>query len=262
GVSVSHPPEEAALNPAVTKPSADTRLFISPRAKRLADATSVPWQTIIGTGPQGAIVERDVKRAMQNAGNPTSLINPALDISNSSATTEHFWNYHFCDGEVDLSKAVALCSRLELHGLKISISDFVLFVCARALREIDAYSTKPLVRLWVNNNELVWQEIRREWTRSLALLTQHPRTTDQPEPHAEINLVFAEIGVFGFDSTDSLTAANVSKLLTIGRNKTRQDGSAFAHLSLRYRADGMPAGAARRFMQSVIIWIEDPDLLF
>lgn len=36
------------------------RLFISPRAKRLAEANSADWQNVTGTGPEGAIVERDI----------------------------------------------------------------------------------------------------------------------------------------------------------------------------------------------------------
>jgi len=37
------------------------RLFISPRARRLADAEEVRWEELSGTGPEGAVVERDVR---------------------------------------------------------------------------------------------------------------------------------------------------------------------------------------------------------
>jgi len=37
------------------------RLFISPRARRLAEAEEIRWQGLSGTGPEGAIVERDVR---------------------------------------------------------------------------------------------------------------------------------------------------------------------------------------------------------
>jgi pyruvate dehydrogenase E2 component (dihydrolipoamide acetyltransferase) len=39
----------------------DGRTFISPRAKRLAEEQGVEWQALQGTGPEGAIVERDVE---------------------------------------------------------------------------------------------------------------------------------------------------------------------------------------------------------
>jgi pyruvate dehydrogenase E2 component (dihydrolipoamide acetyltransferase) len=37
------------------------RLFASPRARKLAEAEGVRWEGLSGTGPQGAIVERDVR---------------------------------------------------------------------------------------------------------------------------------------------------------------------------------------------------------
>ena len=40
---------------------ASPRLFVSPRARRLAEAEGVPLAVVRATGPQGAIVERDVR---------------------------------------------------------------------------------------------------------------------------------------------------------------------------------------------------------
>lgn len=39
---------------------ADQRIFISPRARQLADEHGIPLTALQGTGPEGAIVERDV----------------------------------------------------------------------------------------------------------------------------------------------------------------------------------------------------------
>jgi pyruvate dehydrogenase E2 component (dihydrolipoamide acetyltransferase) len=46
--------------------SIDTRIriFISPRAKRLAEESLVDWRLLKGTGPGGAIVERDVRSSI------------------------------------------------------------------------------------------------------------------------------------------------------------------------------------------------------
>ena len=43
------------------------RVFISPRAKRLAVERGLEWLTLQGTGPEGAIVERDVVAALETA---------------------------------------------------------------------------------------------------------------------------------------------------------------------------------------------------
>lgn len=46
------------------------RTFISPRAKRLADERGVEWQTLRGSGPENAIVVRDVKASLENRQTP------------------------------------------------------------------------------------------------------------------------------------------------------------------------------------------------
>jgi pyruvate dehydrogenase E2 component (dihydrolipoamide acetyltransferase) len=41
------------------------RLFVSPRARRLAEAEAVPLEELTGSGPEGAIVERDVRAYLE-----------------------------------------------------------------------------------------------------------------------------------------------------------------------------------------------------
>ena len=47
---------------------ASPRLFVSPRARRLAEAEGVSLNAIKATGPQGAIIERDVRAYLQGSG--------------------------------------------------------------------------------------------------------------------------------------------------------------------------------------------------
>jgi pyruvate dehydrogenase E2 component (dihydrolipoamide acetyltransferase) len=47
---------------------ASPRLFVSPRARRLAEAEGVPLAEVKATGPEGAIVERDVRAYLQGSG--------------------------------------------------------------------------------------------------------------------------------------------------------------------------------------------------
>ena len=48
--------------------STSSRLFVSPRALRLASAEGVPLAEVKATGPEGAIVERDVRAYLQETG--------------------------------------------------------------------------------------------------------------------------------------------------------------------------------------------------
>jgi pyruvate dehydrogenase E2 component (dihydrolipoyllysine-residue acetyltransferase) len=47
------------------------RTFISPRAKRMAEAQNIEWKAIQGTGPEGAIVERDVTAHLESLRRPS-----------------------------------------------------------------------------------------------------------------------------------------------------------------------------------------------
>jgi pyruvate dehydrogenase E2 component (dihydrolipoamide acetyltransferase) len=55
----------STLTSALTSTS---RLFVSPRARRLAESAGVPLAAVTPTGPQGAIIERDVRAYMEGTG--------------------------------------------------------------------------------------------------------------------------------------------------------------------------------------------------
>ena len=52
---------EAEEDLALTSTSASPRLFVSPRARRLAESEDIPLAEVRATGPEGAIIERDVR---------------------------------------------------------------------------------------------------------------------------------------------------------------------------------------------------------
>ncbi len=54
-------PDEAPAIPATPHPSPATRLLISPRARRLAEQQGVLLTALAATGPEGAVIERDVR---------------------------------------------------------------------------------------------------------------------------------------------------------------------------------------------------------
>jgi pyruvate dehydrogenase E2 component (dihydrolipoamide acetyltransferase) len=71
------PVEPAAGSAAVSEASAPAevakprrRLFVSPRARRLAEKEGVPLEAVRATGPEGAIVERDVRAYLVQPGEP------------------------------------------------------------------------------------------------------------------------------------------------------------------------------------------------
>ncbi len=59
------------------------RVFISPRAKTLAEASRIEWRVLSGTGPEGAIVERDIL-AQQTAARPKTASPVAQRMAESA----------------------------------------------------------------------------------------------------------------------------------------------------------------------------------
>ena len=60
------------------QPSSPPRLLASPRARRLADRAGVPLQDVSPTGPEGAIVERDVRAYLGARGAEGEPAEPAI----------------------------------------------------------------------------------------------------------------------------------------------------------------------------------------
>lgn len=62
--------ELAAAPPVKPAPDGEGRTFISPRARRLAEQHHVPIEALAATGPEGAIVERDVRAYLDRQETP------------------------------------------------------------------------------------------------------------------------------------------------------------------------------------------------
>src|SRR5947209_1807774 len=146
-VLVGLPPGPSPFSPLPPAPSPLTpaRVFISPRARSLAELRGVAWQTLRGTGPEGAIVERDVlaslylgqdkddqgrdvletlKVAGARAVIATRMLQSATTTAPVTLTTE-----------TDATELVALRVRQNAAGVPCSYNDLLLWLLARALRE-------------------------------------------------------------------------------------------------------------------------------
>jgi pyruvate dehydrogenase E2 component (dihydrolipoamide acetyltransferase) len=69
-------PEEAPVSPAAPAPPAERRFSISPRAKSLARERVIDPTKIVGTGPNGRVIERDVLAYLEKKGYERLLISP------------------------------------------------------------------------------------------------------------------------------------------------------------------------------------------
>ena len=170
----------AAAPAAASVPAPTSRLAISPRASRVAAEAGLDPRTITGTGPEGRIVERDVRAAMAArtvvsgatapSAEPRAVAAPVVAppmpsvegeeeprplsrmrrviadrLTHSWTTTPHFT----VTMAVDVTALLALRAELKGVGTNLTVTDFVLAATAQTLAEFpDVNSRTDGVSVW------------------------------------------------------------------------------------------------------------------
>jgi pyruvate dehydrogenase E2 component (dihydrolipoamide acetyltransferase) len=164
------------------------RIFVSPRARRLAEEHGIPLEALQATGPEGAIIERDVRlyvrtqrvvrdartvpattlatRQIAEAGEAVATERRVLEtlpvqgvraviaerMLQSSTTTAHVT----LNAEADATELVELRQRLlrdggDLAVGEVSYNDLLLYILGRALRDhpqLNASLEEDRIRVW------------------------------------------------------------------------------------------------------------------
>ncbi len=184
--SVIRPPSSVSSAPAATPQvsglssqvsGGDSRLKISPLARKIAAAEKVDASRITGTGPHGRIVKADVlaaaadpsklKSASGSASAPSGLRSQVSGFSGSGSPIQQDRTvpvstmrgviakrmvestttipYIYLDIEIDAEPLLAVRAQLntglEKEGVKLSVNDFVLKASAEALRRVPAVNS-------------------------------------------------------------------------------------------------------------------------
>ncbi len=233
------------------------RVFISPRARRLAEAHGVNWYSRPATGPEGAIVERDVRAYLEKRA--AAVIGPALVPSLSGALaktplqaaqaisaeqiTQNAWlaARATLTAEADASALVAFHRRLAEDGVAVSYDDLFLYVLGRVLREQPMLNTSlegNIVRQWervniglavVTDRDLQVPVVRDVDSKGLVQLAQETRRlikraeagTLTPDELQGRTFTLANLGAFGVDTFTPIAGLSETGVLGVGRIKAR-----------------------------------------
>ncbi|MEO5763421.1 MAG: pyruvate dehydrogenase complex dihydrolipoamide acetyltransferase [Vicinamibacteria bacterium] len=155
-------PVAAAPAPApVAHTSSGGRVKASPLAKKVAAEKRVHIEDILGSGPGGRIVKRDVEafvptaapRAASSSSSaparpvPSVQVTPGVSqtiplssmrktiarrLSESMFSSPHF----YVTVDIDMDRAVEMRAQLKESGEKVSVNDFIVRACALALRAV------------------------------------------------------------------------------------------------------------------------------
>lgn len=145
--------ETSATSPSTAEaPKSTERVKASPLAKRIAAEAGIDLSSVSGSGPNGRIIEKDVRAAIDQQGTkvsaPSLLPLSAEDTKvplnhlrgiiaertqHSKQTVPHF----YVTLEVDIEKITALRELFKAEdGGKVSINDFVIRACVLALNDM------------------------------------------------------------------------------------------------------------------------------
>lgn len=144
--------------PARTKteqPSGNGRLRASPVARRMAAKHSIDLQGLEGSGPEGRIVKRDVKDAIESGGprltpgagsegrRPSPLEEEERPLSGMRKTIAQRMSqakrevpHFYLEQDVNMDQLSSLIEDLNDEGRDVSFNDFILMGAARALCEV------------------------------------------------------------------------------------------------------------------------------
>ncbi len=137
-----------------------SRIFASPLAKKLAAEIGVPLEGLVGTGPDGRIVERDVKSAIAKPASKTQVVisKGSFDIplnnlrkitAQRTLQSKQQVPHYYVTSEVDLEALETIRAQMKIDDpeTKISLNDFIIKACAMALIEM------PQVNASFENNQ-------------------------------------------------------------------------------------------------------------
>ena len=160
-------PKPMAASPTSVAP--DSRIFVSPLARRMAEQAGVNLGSLKGSGPGGRIVKADIEAAVSGgspkpAAAPASTPRPApaahvempgmpaydelpnnnvrkvvaRRLTESKQQAPHFYLSLDCQIDALLKLRADLNARAEKDGVKLSVNDLVIKAAAIALRKVPA----------------------------------------------------------------------------------------------------------------------------
>jgi pyruvate dehydrogenase E2 component (dihydrolipoamide acetyltransferase) len=146
------------------------RRRLSPRARALAESLGVDLESVVGTGPEGTVVEKDIRDAAARAVRPPSDEAPSDEVPSTLAELSsmrraiagrmaqsvreapHFFLAVEVDGSALLAWRDAHAGRLGAEsGVALTVTDLLLAVTARTLRAhpaLNASWSPERIRQW------------------------------------------------------------------------------------------------------------------
>ncbi len=285
-----------------TSSSSGERIIASPVAKRIASDKGVNLSHIPGTGPRGRILKADVEgfsgSATTHSSQPVSFAHSgytdiplnnmrkviAKRLLESKQSIPHFYLSVSCEIDALLALRTQINASKEKDE-KISVNDFVILACARALRDVPDVNVSfhdNIIRKYANadisvavaiDGGLVTPIITNVGARSLTDVSSTMKNLAkraregklQPEEFQGGSFCISNLGMYGVDHFQAIINPPQACILAIGAGKEQvvvKEGEMqlatvmTCTLSVDHRAVDGALGAT--FLGKLKLYLENP----
>jgi pyruvate dehydrogenase E2 component (dihydrolipoamide acetyltransferase) len=255
-----------------------SRVFISPRARKLAEANQAPIAEIKATGPEGAIIERDVRQwLVARVSAPAAM--PVLEqgqagLAKGPADGTLPAQRSTAAVEVNVTRLAAWYARLLENGAQPTYNSLILYILSRlspdASLQCKAQASPGPVELallmpTVDGFRCVpVKETQRQGVSGFATFERElsvlAASGNMPTVGAFVLAIFYS-GEYNLDTFTPGKIGSACAVLSLGRFRQRQDGDQDAWLSLAFDTGTVDDLQAVQFMRSLVPLIENPELL-
>jgi pyruvate dehydrogenase E2 component (dihydrolipoamide acetyltransferase) len=272
------------------KVEAEERIRASPAAKRLAKEYDIDLSLVVGSGPDGRIVEEDVQRFIEESRGVLPKVKEIIPLSGFRRTSAERVSVSFKTAphstimmEVEVSKAAELHDRLN-----VSYTTIIAKASAKALKEypiINSTLDGDKIRVFENVNVgvavatgqgLVVPVIHNIDKKSLTEIDKEINALTEKARQGKLSrdevsggtFTISNLGMYGVDFFTPIINPPEAAILGVGRITKKPvfvDGKIevkrFVTLSLSYDhriVDGVPAA---EFLRKVKRYIETPENL-
>ncbi|MCL4133483.1 UNVERIFIED_CONTAM: hypothetical protein GTU68_040074 [Idotea baltica] len=288
-------------------PTADKgeRVFATPLARRIAADKGVDLKSISGSGPKGRIVKADVENAKPGAAPAptasTSLAQSpsagmrktiAARLTEAKQTVPHFYLRRGIQLDKLLSTRAEINAGLAESGVKLSVNDFIIKACAKALQDVpDAnvvWADDRILKLDASDvavavaieGGLFTPVIRDSDSKTLSTISAEMkdlagRARDRklaPHEYQGGSFAISNLGMMGVENFDAVINPPHGSILAVGAGAGMKkpivgdDGSVSVAtvmsvtLSVDHRAIDGALGAT--FLDAIVRYLENPLTIF
>ena len=266
-VAAAAPPPADQPQPAMRERSRATSApTISPRARRLAEASGVDWQSLQGSGRTGRIVERDVEAAAAGSQGGAGMTHSATVAVEADAT--EFVQLH---EKLSSSRNVAAEEMPTMTDLLVKLSAVALALHPDAnIATVDESGCIEVARAVPDGARFAYPVISDAAAKSLRQIAAESRLIESPERQPEektfargTTFAVIDMGPYGVDSFQPSLGPHQRAALAAGRPVSRPGPGGvgvrlYLALNLTFNPEDLDGIAVSAFLSTVREFIQEP----